>query len=49
MLNEQDKAIINQGEWFNNCALDLQAGLLENAKIVNKNAGEALFLRGGAN
>jgi len=49
MLNEQDKAIINQGEWFNNCALDLQAGLLENAKIVNKNAGEALFLRGDAN
>ncbi len=49
MLNEQDRAIIHQGNWFNSCGNCLQHDLLSHAKIVELNSGESLFLRGDNN
>ena len=49
MVNEQDRAIINQGSWFNSCCGQLQHALLLEAKVVALTAGEALFLRGDDN
>jgi len=49
MLNEQDRAIIHQGNWFNSCSNRLQDDLLNHAKVVELNSGECLFLRGDAN
>lgn len=49
MLNEQDRAIIHQGNWFNSCCSHLQHDLICHAKVVELNAGESLFLRGDNN
>lgn len=48
-MNEQDRAIINQGNWFNSRSKQFQQSLLQHAKVMQLDAGEALFLRGDSN
>ncbi|KPH95108.1 Crp/Fnr family transcriptional regulator [Pseudoalteromonas porphyrae] len=48
-MNEQDRAIINQGGWFSSRSNELQLALLSSAKIIELNAADALFHRGEAN
>ncbi|MGS0496947.1 Crp/Fnr family transcriptional regulator [Pseudoalteromonas mariniglutinosa] len=48
-MNEQDRAIINQGNWFSSRADEFQQSLLQHAKVIKLDAGEALFLRGDEN
>ncbi|MCQ8876873.1 Crp/Fnr family transcriptional regulator [Pseudoalteromonas shioyasakiensis] len=49
MINEQDRKIIYQGNWFTQCSEQLQNELLLHAKVVELNSGESLFLRGDKN
>ncbi|MBE0379133.1 Crp/Fnr family transcriptional regulator [Pseudoalteromonas prydzensis] len=48
-MNEQDRAIINQGNWFSSRCDEFQQSLLQHAKVIQLDAGEALFLRGDKN
>ncbi|CAM4232853.1 Crp/Fnr family transcriptional regulator [Pseudoalteromonas ostreae] len=48
-MKEQDRAIINQGNWFSSRADEFQQSLLQHAKVIELDAGEALFLRGDEN
>ena len=48
-MNEQDRAIVNQGNWFSSRSKEFQHQLLLHAKVIKLDAGEALFLRGDEN